>query len=48
VAGTTYYYTAYSYDAASNYGTGVQASAAPNSTNTAPQNVQNLHRTDKK
>jgi len=45
-AGTTYYYAAYSYDAASNYGTGVQASAAPNPSNGAPTNVQNLRRTD--
>ncbi|MBP7148535.1 MAG: hypothetical protein KBD01_13410 [Acidobacteria bacterium] len=44
--GTTYYYTAYSYDAATNYGSGVNASATPNASNAAPGNVNNNHRTD--
>jgi len=45
--GTTYYYSAFSYDGAGNYGTAVNDSAAPaGPSNTPPDDVQNNRRTD--
>lgn len=47
--GTAYYYAAFSYDQAGNYGTGAQATATPSApVNTNPADVQNFHRTDTK
>jgi hypothetical protein len=45
--GTTYYYSAFSYDVAGNTGTAVNASAVPQApANAPPADVENLHRTD--
>ena len=47
--GTTYFYAAFSYDAAPNYGTSASAQGSPNATsNTPPSDVGGLIRTDTK
>jgi len=47
--GTTYYYSAFSYDVSGNYGPAANATAVPQApVNVTPSDVENLRRTDKR